>query len=371
MHSNEEKITWVYGLDLVGYGSDKGALVKSQRIDQDCDSNVGKKEIKIISNIMPYFPNQDNNQPVEVLEKNDIRFILKNKLYPLVIDAPIEPLIVPPVEEKNWRRFWEYISRDVDKFFNGAPPGRLETLSKRAEGIRSGMKCLMKNGKDPLNKRLFETYPAATILQLYREGNQNDLNGKGDMRQYKETLAQWDMKEGAWITHSLSGKTEKSDRFAKLLEDFSIVAETDKTIITDDEFDALLSTLVLLSSDERVIFSSENVNNPVYIAMKDDSMFSYRKGRVNEMVSIATGYRILTKKFWDKIVISRQSESVLPNDVKNFITKKELINIIKSMEKSKRTLEDESILSKIERKVSSFTKKEKDRVEELLSNLNI
>lgn len=295
---------WKYGLDLVGYGSGNGAVVRSMWENEE-------KRKKIISEFLTYLPNQNSNTPVDVLTDNDGRFILDNNLLPLVIDAPIDPMIPPPNSEKNWREYWEYYFRDVDKFFNGRSPGELEPLPMRADSIRSYLNRKV-SAPESLNTFLYESYPSATIRQLYRDNNEDKLKKSGDMTRYKGTIARWD---NGWISLT---STNKDKTFLKILNDLSIVSSVKGAIITDDEFDALLSSLVLLSNKDNQIFSELNKNNPVYKSMVSSSMFQHRKSKGTQL-TVASGYRVITKKFWDEIEVTVQNS--LPNKAKRVIVK--------------------------------------------------
>lgn len=337
-------VEWRYGLDLVGYESENGAIVRSR-----WDTNANRE---IVSEIVSYLPKQNSNNPVNLLGNNDGEFILNNNYLPLVIDAPIESLMQPPDSEKNWRQHWEYYLRDVDKYFNGKSPGGLEPLPTRAKAIREYFNAKNKN-QESLNTELFETYPAATIHQLYRDNNEDRLIKEGKMTQYKGSVARWDQSNKKWTSFI---STKKNATFVKLLDDFSIKSSINGMVITDDEFDALLSSLVLLSHKDNEIFSEKNNNNPVYRSMASSPIFQHRQISGNK-INVASGYKVVTKKFWNEIHITEQK--YVPKRAEKLVVKYILEN------KDQLTKIEEKVLKKI---ISgkSMAKSETDRFQELI-----
>jgi len=167
----------------------------------------------------------------------------------------------------NKNYVWEATKRSIDHELGALPP-----IADRIGAVVARMRLIMNYYPDSLGKAIFETYPAGS-LALMKEN-----------QQYKEGKAIWD---GSLWKPSADGKEKANEGLANVLNSLNFVCVLEGIVLTDDQFDAILSAIPLLS--EPWLTGSLLLNHP------------YLKKR--GIKDVPTGYILCERRFWTKIEI--------------------------------------------------------------------
>lgn len=209
-----------FGLDLAGYSSGGSALAKAETDDPE-----GIIDITLFqrSAFAACVTGKMLLSEVNKAELEELRFILNHGI--LVVDVCIDLQGLP--NSPNPERIWQLTRRPVDRAFDALPPlaDKIGAYVARMQRLMAGL-----GKEDLLGKRLFETYPAASLTMLQLEN-----------KKYKGIAKS---QEGTWVGIPSKDKVgcARNNRLASHLNWLAWSAEEGFTI-THDDFDASLCAL--------------------------------------------------------------------------------------------------------------------------------
>lgn len=159
--------------------------------------------------------------PVVEKEVELLAACLRNR--PLYVDVPIDLQGLPSPGGEIYP--WQLVKRPVDFAFDALPPlaDRIGSVVARFANL---LRSLPSEHPDPLGRRLYETYPAASLrlLGLPYEG-------------YKEKKARVAFEDSQWV-----GNGPKGERLAYIANNLRMIASRG-TELGHDEVDAVVCAL--------------------------------------------------------------------------------------------------------------------------------
>lgn len=215
------KVAW--GLDLAGFSSSKQGLARAERKDdKTIHITIYKKHIfsKKIKKV-------DTEAKVCNLNLTKRINCLKN-ITPLFVDVPIDNTYLESVYKNNPRYIWQLNLRPADRAYKGQKP-----FGSLMGGYVQQFKYMHNESKLTLDNNLYETYPAASLIEL------------GIVAKYKKTISVY--RKNEWTT-SIGGICNKLN--------ITPINNT-KLKINDDEIDAVLCALCGVVSDDHTLKGSQ------------------------------------------------------------------------------------------------------------------
>lgn len=248
------KVAW--GLDLAGLSNPKQGLARAER-----DNN---KSISIkIYNKHPFKQIKRSTEPPQV-EK---RINMLNKCNPIYIDSPIDTQSLP--DSICVEYVWQITKRAIDKCFNALSP-----YGSNMGSYVSQVKCLLQKSDLQLNRNLFETYPRASLYLLHKSIG------------YKSSKCEIKVKcnNNIWSPSANNSTNKYMNKYyglSCLCNELGLKA-TDDTVITDNEFDAIICSLCGVVDDRHLL--------------KDCELTKYLTFHFSEYFCSPRGYRLLYLK---------------------------------------------------------------------------
>jgi hypothetical protein len=176
------------------------------------------------------------------------------------VDVPIDLQGLPNVEKPT--KLWHLTKRQVDWDQQALAPlaDRLGAAVARFAYLHRQLKVLP--GGDPLGKKLFETYPAASLRNLWPAAvGQISAGEEQTLLSYKRLLIKWSVDR--WTSTSEEGKGLVA--VAHLLH-LRVAAPDVPLELDDDEVDAIVCALTAMVSDGRY---AQAVDPPRFERPKD------------------------------------------------------------------------------------------------------
>jgi hypothetical protein len=249
-----------FGLDLAGFSNHHGTVLARIRAEER------EAEVNLLT--QSPFGERLNGNFAERLKNETIALKRLVEIGPIAVDVPID-LQGLPVHEVN--EPWELTKRPVDEAFDGLAP-----LASWLGACVARFAAIMPKEfrQTELGIRIFETYPAASLQQLF---GKNDP----DVNQYK--LAD---KRKAQIA---------ADARLRLCQRLRI--EGDDPVLSHDELDAVLCAIAAAGTPNQLLAEKE-----------------FCLGGSKEL---PIGYRVLNKSIpFERIRLSRKSfeKTIFGND---------------------------------------------------------
>lgn len=214
------KTSLAYGVDLAGYSSKgKSQVAKVVRVEDEVSCHL---EAEIIPTAL--LEEHKGYEPLAKVVEKDVR-VFSNLVFNCgicAVDVPIDLQGLNEFGGQNKKYVWEATKRPIDYILGALPP-----LADRIGAVVARMQLIMKYFPNELGRSIFETYPAGTLAVL------------GIKQQYKGGAAYW--KDDRWVPSS-----DKSQGLSNLLHELNIIGLEEGQVITDDQFDAIISAVPLL-----------------------------------------------------------------------------------------------------------------------------
>jgi hypothetical protein len=214
-----------YGIDLGGYstgtsrvvraeGTGTGGVVKAHLVQSSWSESV------------------DGSSPVQAYRKRiDSEMSKWEPSSSIVVDVPLDLQGLPHVVGHAPAFHWQLTQRPIDYALSGLPP-----LADRIGAAVARWRALSPFSAEQLGSRLFETYPAGSLL----------LSGYASEGYKRSEVCRL---EGKWVGRTPKHRSEaKRDwnpqhPLARIMEGLHVRA-TEKFLCNDDDVDALLCALV-------------------------------------------------------------------------------------------------------------------------------
>jgi hypothetical protein len=251
-------VTVGFGLDLAGFSNHRGTVLAK------IGPSESGAEVFLLTG-SPFGSPLDGSNFADRLNKEATTLRALLEVGPLAVDVPIDlqdlPLQLQALPTKRITDPWELTKRPVDEAFDGLAP-----LASWLGACVARFAAIMPKEvrEKELGVRLFETYPAAVLQQLF---GKND----SDVEQYK--LAD---KKKAEIAVA-----------ARLRLCRRLGLECDGAALTHDELDAVLCTFVAVATP--------------------DQWLSEKEYRLKGSKKLPDGYRLLGKQMeFQSVKVSRK-----------------------------------------------------------------
>lgn len=249
------KVAW--GLDLAGFSNNKQGLARSERNNNNIISTK-------VYNKHPFKHTIKSTQSPRAAEE---RISMLNKCNPIYIDSPIDTQSLP--DSICVEYVWQITKRAIDKCFKALSP-----YGSNMGSYVSQVKCLLQKSDLQLNKNLYETYPRASLYLLNK------------LISYKNSRSVIKVKcdNNIWspLTNNSTNKhLTKRYGLPCLCNELGLKARDD-TVITDNEFDAIICSLCGVVDDRHLL--------------KDFELTKYLTSHFSEYFCSPRGYRLLYLK---------------------------------------------------------------------------
>lgn len=240
-------MTLGFGLDLAGYSTGKSEVAVAH-----LENGVLRVILLNKSPFSRIIKSSHDSEQVGILEAVEIDRMLT--LGKLAVDVPIDLQGLPGIPASTF--VWGQTKRPID-FALGALAPFADRLGSVVSRFQNALRFT--TASELLGKKLFETYPAASLVSL-----------RSLARGYKGPL-----------------QHDKRTKIANFLG-------LSLSVLSDDELDAIICALAAVAPDEAVL---ESDGLELYIAKEI--------GRPD--IKAPNGYRILKMLFADKIEVARSS----------------------------------------------------------------
>lgn len=246
-----------FGVDLGGYSSKgKSQVARVIRVDNCLTASIIRTSL--------LQERKGSNSLKEAVEA-DVKFFaeLINNGEACAVDVPIDLQGINEFSQNNKEYLWEATKRPIDYALGALPP-----LADRIGAVVARMQLIMKHFPNELGKSIFETYPAGSLALL------------GKKQQYKGGAANW--QGSKWKPAS-----GKPPGLSLLFNDLNFFGLEEGQLITDDEFDAIISTVPLLCKPR---FNDTVLKHPLVKAAAPKSL--------------PKGYILCGERFWSRIEVN-------------------------------------------------------------------
>ncbi len=254
-----------YGIDLAGYSSTGKSQVA--RVIRTDDANGCYLAASLIpTNLLRGY---SGTEPLKKVIDSDIQVFsdLLGNGGICAVDVPIDLQGLDSFNE-NKTYLWEVTKRPIDYKLGALPP-----LADKIGAVVARMQLIIKNFPGLLGVSIFETYPAASLKLL-------SLN-----QQYKGGNAIW--QNGKWVPSTMGAKNNANIGLSNMLNQLNVVSYIEGLNINDDQIDAILSAVPLLSRPW--LMESDLINHPSLADKK--------------LLKAPNGYILCGDKFWSRIEI--------------------------------------------------------------------
>ncbi len=260
-----------FGLDLSGYSSRGSALARATRCDD------GAITVTICRDCC-FAAKTKGHYRLATVNEAELEFIrARTADDPLIVDVPIDLQGLPSPATSTF--VWELIRRPVDRAFGALPP-LADQIGAYVARMQRLWSILHRDGNDPLDTSLFETYPAACLelMGLERKGYKGRAMFDGTQ----------------WLGCSAEDKQEqkKCDKLAHILTSLGWVASS-RTVLSHDEFDAAICALVGIATETELL-SEKKLQDSINERLRTKNAVPKKW---NPLFSPPRGYRLLAQSF--------------------------------------------------------------------------
>lgn len=295
-------MTTAYGIDLSGHGATTTGVVKAT-----LSTKPGLVEAHVL---------RKSKWRTTLQLESDVtalRESIRSEMVGMEVVAVDVPLDLTPLASQltsdasalasRGQYAWQYVKRPVDHYLGG-----LEPLASYLGAVVSRWRALAPDDwQDRLDETLFETYPQACLeLSGISVGSYKSRKAKksDSAKPPKGSRAKWSGKEwsgayGKSLTkrNLAAAPWTKQHPLARVLRRLKVKGEHQEFVVTDDEVDALICSLVALG-----IGQAKGV-------MRGPALWKYVRDKAGvdhaKEVTETKGYALLNGKacYWKKIVL--------------------------------------------------------------------